>query len=151
MVFGLLRMLFKMKKWMFWCAVIGLAVTSCEKKTEVQPATPAPERVVAHTPEPHLVAPAGVFFLVQKAPLETDSGLFNYRPGTKVHRVGNRYIASDGRQLTLRPEQVTNNLQKAHQAAGNDAAAQAQIQAAVQTARVLQSVPPGAGATPVPK
>lgn len=140
-----------MKKLMLGYALIGLVVASCGKKTEEQAATPAPERVALATPEPHLVAPTGVFFLVQRATLETASGVFNYRPGTKVHRVGNRYVTSDGRQLTLRAEQVTNNLQKAQQAAGNDAAALAQIQAAAKTARALQPAPPGAEATPGPK
>jgi hypothetical protein len=141
-------MLFKMKKLLFWCAVLGLALASCGKKEGEQTATPAPEHVAPATPEPHLIATGGVFFLVEKATLETSSGIFNYRPGTKVHRVGSGYLTSDGRKLTLRADQVTNNLQKAQQAAGNDAAAQAQIQAATKTARALQPLPPSAGATP---
>jgi hypothetical protein len=140
-----------MKKLMFWCALVGLAVASCGKKTGEQAATSAPERVAPATPEPHLVASGGAFFLVKKATLETSSGVFNYRPGTKVHKVGSGYLTSDGRKLTLRADQVTNNLQKAQEAAGNDAAAQAQIQAAVKTARALQPVPPKAAATPLPK
>lgn len=135
----------KLKNTILCCALTGLALTSCQKKPQAEVAV-AVERTAPATPEPHLVAPAGVYFLVKKTSVETDSGILNYAAGTKVHKIGGRYVASDGRQITLRADQVTNNLQLAQQAAGHDAKALAIIQATAQTARAIQT-PPAATAT----
>lgn len=138
------------KKTILCCALAGLVLTSCGKKPQAEVAV-VPEPTVPATPEPHLVAPAGVYFLVKKASVETDSGILNYAAGTKVHKIGGRYVASDGRQITLRADQVTNNLQLAQQAAGHDAKALAIIQATAQTARAIQSsTPPAAASTTSP-
>lgn len=93
------------------------------------PATPAPPapkpRVVEATPAPNFLAPPGVFFLLAQTSIETASGITGVRPGTQLQQTGpNEYTASEGHKLTLRPDQVTNDLRIAQQVAGADVAAQ---------------------------
>jgi hypothetical protein len=76
-------------------------------------------------------APSGVFFLVSRASVETDSGVFNYLPGSKVLKSGSRYITFDGKQLNLRADQITNDLRIATKLAGNDPKLLAGIQASI--------------------
>jgi hypothetical protein len=88
------------------------------------PATPAP-RLVEATPAPNYLAPPGVFFLVAKASIETAAGITGWNPGTQVQQTGpNEYTTAEGHKLTLRPDQVTNDLRIAQHLAGADAAAQ---------------------------
>lgn len=137
-----------MKKITMACLLAGLALASCRKSPQAQE---APERIVLSTPEPHLVAPPGAFFLTKKISMETDSGIINFRPGTKVNRVGNRYVTADGKQLTLSANQMTNNLQLAQRAAGDDAKAVAIIQAATRTARATQPAPAATSSETAPQ
>ncbi len=129
-----------MKKPLLGCVFTALALTSCSKKPEAEVATPAPAPVVMQTPEPSGFAPAGVFFLVNKVSLETDSGIIAYPAGSKLYKLGNRYITGDGRQINLRPEQVTNDLRITARIAGGNPKLQADIQA---TIRNLQTAPAG--------
>lgn len=88
------------------------------------PATPQP-RVAEATPAPSYLAPAGVFFLVAPVSVETASGITGLRPGTRLQQTAsNEYTSAEGQKLTLRPDQVTNDLRIAQQVAGADVAAQ---------------------------
>lgn len=83
-----------------------------------------------------------------KVSIETDSGITGLRPGTVVQqRSPTEYTTPEGQKLTLRPDQVTNDLRIARQVAGADAAAQATL------ARISAPRPPNrttAAATPTP-
>jgi hypothetical protein len=112
------------------------------------PATPQP-RMVEATPAPNYLAPPGVFFLLTKISVETASGITGLRPGTQVQQTGpGEYTAPDGHKLTLRPDQVTNDLRIAQHLAGADAAAQAAVRQ--MTAPRPAAAPVSGPATPVP-
>jgi len=142
-----------------------LAFAACHKPSDqtastdpappVAEATPAPapepppqEVAVAATPVPNYLAPEGVYFLVAKASLETSEGILGYKPGTRMVRGDDgRYRAPDGQFLTLEPNQITNDLRVARQAAGSDAAAQAALALAGQRNAVdVSAAPPSANA-----
>jgi hypothetical protein len=113
------------------------------------PATPAP-RVVEATPAPNYFATPGVFFLIGKASIETDSGITGLPPGTQLQQTGpNEYTTLDGHKLTLRPDQVTNDLRIAQHLAGADAAAQRAVRQ-MQAPRRSAPPPTTVAATPAP-
>ncbi len=132
------RMITMMKKTMLWGAWSVLFLAACDQKPAADVANSA--SMAAPTPEGSPFAPPGVFFLVKKVSLETDSGIIGYPPGSKVHLVGRQYVTRDGRHLTLRAEQVTNDLRIAEGVAGHDAAAQA----AIRSTRRMPVAPPAA-------
>ena len=89
----------------------------------VTPATPAPS-----TPAPDPIAPDGVFYLLAKASVVTDDGILGLNPGSKLQRKEpGTYITAAGQAITLRDDQVTNNLRLAGLAAQSDAAVQAAL------------------------
>jgi hypothetical protein len=107
------------------------------------PATPMP-KVVEATPAPNYLAPTGVFFLVTQVSVETPSGITGLRPGTQVQQTGpNEFLGPEGHKLTLRPDQVTNDLRIAQQIAGADAATQAAL-------RRMSAPPPPKAPTTAP-
>ncbi len=100
--------------------------TATPTPTTPTPAPPTPEpRVAAATPAPNYTAPLGVYFLVAKASVETGDGITGLLPGTQLQQTGPmEYLAPGGHKLTLRPDQVTNDLRIARHMAGADTAAQ---------------------------
>ena len=135
---------FIMKTTMVWVALCALMLAACDKKTTAQsdrsessnsasgaPSAPSAKLYLPPEEMPSPFAPPGVFFLVTKVSMETDSGLFNYPPGTKVLKSGAKYTTFDGRQLSLRADQVTNDLRIATRVAGNSPKLQAAIQASI--------------------
>jgi hypothetical protein len=95
---------------------------------EVKAATSEP--AVAAVPElaPEL-APPGVFYLIEAVRVETEHGIVGLKPGTGVKLVRpGIYLTPDG-ELPLRPEQMTNDMRLARQAATMDAATQARVKA----------------------
>ena len=127
-------------------ALLAIAFASCHKPTvdnsvpepeapasTPSPATPAPTRapVAAATPAPPTpapqLAPPGVFYLVQNVRIETDSGVTGLPPGTGVKLVRPGVYLSPAGEISLRPEQITNNLALARQARDADRAAQASL------------------------
>ena len=135
-----------------------LTMAGCQKKTAeegesapaaeeprssvAQSATPAPvaplqpttsATAAAATPEPPQLAPPGTFFLLAKVSVETSDGILGVLPGTEVHEVApGIYEDAQKNRLTLRSDQVTNDLRLARQARGADANAQTAIASAAQ-------------------
>lgn len=134
------------------CLGMILTLAGCQKKTAEEgesappaeeprkpvvqsapdaPALPTPARVpavAAATPEPPQLAPPGTFFLLAKVSVESSEGIVGILPGTELHAVSPG-IYEDGQKnrLTLRDDQVTNDLRRARQARGTDASSQAAI------------------------
>jgi hypothetical protein len=120
------------------------------------PATPVPKPVAAATPPPALATPApelappGVFFLVTAVSVETTDGIVGLKPGQLLRLVRPGVYRADNNELTLRPDQVTNDLAIARRLANQDQRTQAAIQqrlAAQPTAAVARgtnSQPPPA-------
>jgi hypothetical protein len=114
------------------------------------PATPpplaAPAVPEATTPPDHL-APPGVYFLLGKASVETDSGIIGLRPGARIQETGpGEYASVEGHKLPLRPDQVTNDLRIVQQIIGADAAAQN----ALRQMQAQQAVRPTVPVAPTP-
>jgi hypothetical protein len=131
------------------CSLLGFAAFSgCDKKPQANSAgTTAPAFVPPSIPEPHLVSAQGTYFLLKKVTTETDSGVINFQPGTKLVRVNDRFITADGKRLTLRADQVTNNLHAAYLAAGRDVKLLTVIESATHSARAIQGTTPPAAPT----
>jgi hypothetical protein len=112
-------------------------------------ATPAPATpiAVAPTPVPDPLAPPGVFILLQKASITSDDGIVGLKPGTVLRQVSPGTYSVDGREVTLRDDQVTNNLRIAAQYTAADASAQAAIR---QTRQQRAAAAQAAQATPTP-
>src|SRR6218665_3711077 len=83
------------------CALLGLAAFSaCDKKPQSgSTGTNSPAYAPPSTPEPHLVSAQGTYFLLKRVSTETDSGVINFQPGTKLIRVNDRYVTADGKRL----------------------------------------------------
>lgn len=156
---------------------LALALAGCDKPTASnepapEPAAPAPPAPVPAPAKPappiapvaaaavalepvRELAPAGVFFLTQSVSVETDSGIARLLPGQRLALVKPGTYTADGRQLTLRDDQVTNDLALARQFASLDARAQAALHGSLKRAAdtadaakaAAQAVPPSA---PVP-
>lgn len=134
-----------------------LTMAGCQKKTaeegESTPAAEEPRSPVAQSatpalaapvqttipatpaapPEPLRLAPPGTFFLLAKVSVETSDGILGVPPGTEVHEVSpGIYEDAQKNRLTLRSDQVTNDLRLARQARGADANAQTAIARAAQ-------------------
>jgi len=112
-------------------AFAALAFAGCQKPVADAPpvpgapAPPSPAVAEATTPPESHRAPPGIYFLVAKVSVETDSGITGLPPGTPVRQVGpTDFIAPDGQKITLRPDQITDDLRVAHHVAGLDATAQ---------------------------
>jgi hypothetical protein len=109
------------------------------------PATPPPIKpLAAITPVPELLAPPGIYFLIQKASIVTDDGIIGLKPGQGLRQVSPGTYEANGQTVQLRDDQVTNNLRIARKFAAADAASQTALRQA------LHPPPPKApAATPV--
>ena len=166
------------------CLAMIWSIAGCQKKTAEQedsappaeetrkpvvqsePAAPAslaaaaPAKIptiAAATPEPPQLAPPGTFFLLAKVSIETADGIAGVVPGTQLHKVSpGLYEDLQKNRLTLRDDQVTNDLRLARQARGADASTQTAIaQAALarqqaEHARQLQKPAQAAATAPPP-
>ncbi|EDY21198.1 hypothetical protein CfE428DRAFT_1491 [Chthoniobacter flavus Ellin428] len=149
------------------CAlVLGLAVgfTGCKKKevaeepeeapaaapaSKPKPATPEPNSVAVATPAPKPaatpapeLAPPGIFYLVTSVSVETSDGILGLKPGQLLKQVRPGVYKADNNEVTLRPDQVTNDLTIARRVAAQDEQTQAAIQqhlAAVRAASAASS------------
>ncbi len=81
------------------------------------PSTPAPE-----------LAPPGVFYLVTAVSVETSDGILGLKPGQPLREVRSGVYLADNSQVTLRPDQVTNDLAVARRLAAQEQKNQAAIQ-----------------------
>jgi hypothetical protein len=108
-------------------------------------ATPAPKPVVvattppAATPAPEL-APPGVFYLITAVSVETSDGIVGLKPGQLLREVRPGVYRADNNEVTLRPEQITNDLKVARDLAAQEK----RTQAAIQQRMAPQSAPPAA-------
>lgn len=97
-------------------------------------ATPAPQPVVVATPTPPPAAPApqlappGVFYLVTAVSVETSDGILGLKPGQLLREVRPGVYRADNSEVTLRPDQVTNDLGIARRLVSQDQRNQAAIQ-----------------------
>ena len=93
-------------KWFWSLVVIAVAGFVLRKHFANQPAPPHRN-----------LATDGTFFLVQRATITTDKGIYGLAPGTKVKRVkedGENLIVSDGRQeFQVAARYLTNDLDAA--------------------------------------
>ena len=127
-------------KWLI--ASVSCLVIGCSPKVSVQtPSEPTPQPATAvatpsatplSTPAPtptmsHL-APAGVYFLLQKITVETADGIAGLPPGTRatvLKDFGDTLrLSSRGHEFNASRSQVTNDLDVAAAVARNDASAQ---------------------------
>jgi len=98
-----------------------------------KPATPEPKPVAVTTPTPRAATPApelappGVFYLVTAVSVETSDGILGLKPGQLLREVRPGVYRADNNELTLRPEQVTNDLAIARRFAVQDQKTQAAI------------------------
>lgn len=127
--------------------------TSAAPEPELSATTPIPTIAVAPvatpaaTPIPRQYAPEGVYFLIKKVSVTTDDGIFGLKPGTKVtQQPDGTYRDAEGHNLTLTPDQITNDLEIAGRAMNADAATQAALRQAA--AQRNQAAVAAAQATP---
>lgn len=127
------------------------AVTQADSDVRSERAAIASAKLYPHPEEMESpFAPSGVFFLLERVSMETDSGVLSYLPGTKVIKSGNRYITSDGKQLTLKATQITNDLRIATKVAGNNPKLLAGIEASIRnTLATPNFMPPPAQDAPI--
>lgn len=79
------------------------------------------------TPAPEL-APPGVFYLITSVSVETSDGILGLKPGQPLREVKPGVYLAGSNQVTLRPDQVTNDLGVARRLAVQDQRNQAAIQ-----------------------
>lgn len=109
--------------------------TSAEESESIASGTPPAPTVaappspvaIAPAPAPKRLAPDGIFFLLTKKSVETDSGIVGLRPGAQVTRQPDGKFSIEGQTLELAPGEITNDLDVAARVAGADARAQAAI------------------------
>lgn len=88
------------------------------------PATPAP------APTPNYFAPAGTFFLIGGASVETPDGIVGIHSGSVLTQSApGEYTTAAGQKLSLPRDRVTNDLRVAGQLVHNDAAGQQALSA----------------------
>src|SRR4051794_14469134 len=109
--------------------VMGCGLGGCKKKVAEEPppeetpaatprpaATPGPKPVAMATPPPPPATPApelappGVFYLITAVSVETSDGILGLKPGQLLREVRPGVYRADTNDVTLRPEQVTNDL-----------------------------------------
>lgn len=112
-------------------------------------ATPEPKPVAMATPTPPPATPApelappGVFYLITAVSVETSDGILGLKPGQLLREVRSGVYRADNNEVTLRPEQVTNDLAIARRFAAQDQLNQAAIQQRL--ASPSSSMPPQPG------
>ncbi|HEX8296347.1 MAG TPA: hypothetical protein VF593_08610 [Chthoniobacteraceae bacterium] len=142
-----------MKSMLIWIGVVsGLMLSGCDRqpkatvevvpeeevsvpvekvvaveKPEVPKAVPLPE---PEAPKPVVkiapaLAPPGVFFLMSAASVETSDGIMGLRPGTRVQKQPDGRYLAEGNMVTLRPDQLTNDLEFAKKIIAAEASVQA--------------------------
>jgi hypothetical protein len=140
------------------------------------PANPKPDIVITATPQSQqpVLAPKGVYYLLERVSVTTDSGIFSAPVGTKVTEIKTTVTGmavTDGQhQFNITPSQVTNDMTVASQLANHDRATQARLkadlaqqakiyqeketasikQSAAQSATLQQAAPPQEQAAPIP-
>ena len=97
---------------------------------QVAAATPAPTPapVAKTTPKPEL-APPGIYFLVTAVSVETSDGILGLKPGQMLKEIKPGLYQADTNQVSLRPDQITNDLSIARRVAVQDQKTQMALRA----------------------
>ncbi|HSI15190.1 MAG TPA: hypothetical protein VK961_24290 [Chthoniobacter sp.] len=101
------------------------------------PATPAPE-----------LAPPGVFYLITAVSVETSDGILGLKPGQPLREVRPGVYRADANEVTLRADQVTNDLAIARRFAAQDQVNQAAIQQRLASPSSSSMLPKSSSASP---
>lgn len=104
--------------------VVFFCVVSCfGQKQEAAPTALAPA-----PPENHRIAPKGVFYLMERISIKSDSGIIGFAPGTRVKLVedrGDEMVVTDGEtKFNVPGDKVTNDIDLAALVAKEDARSQ---------------------------
>jgi hypothetical protein len=87
---------------------------------------------VGQSQEQHRLSPPGIFYLVQRVSVKTNSGVVGYAPGTRVKLIeerGDRLLVTDGEsKIEVDGDKVTNDMDLAELAAKKDERSQQAIQ-----------------------
>jgi hypothetical protein len=111
--------------------------TPAPAPTVSAPAPETPPPVVQATPAPQL-APPGVFYLVKSVSIETSDGILGLKPGQLLREIRPGVYRADTNEVTLRPDQVTNDMGLARRLMTQDQA----IQTALRQQLAAQAPPP---------
>lgn len=117
------------------------AAATPEPTKPVAVATPTPPPA---TPAPEL-APPGVFYLITAVSVETSDGILGLKPGQLLKEVRPGVYRADNNEVTLRPDQVTNDMAIARRFATQDQRNQAAIQQRLATTGSAPSAPSASG------
>lgn len=88
----------------FPLALVSLAIVSCDSRNKLADAQPAPT--------PLLVAPDGIFSVVEAFTLTQRNGLYSFRKGKKVTLIreeGNDFVVTDGKMQAKAPKRSFTN------------------------------------------
>lgn len=133
-----------------WIALAALAFASCSKPVSEEsppplasttpapgsaatgpaPAPSAPQPSTGATASAPELAPAGVFYLLTPARIETPDGIRGLPPGTGVKLVRTGVYLTPYGETSLKPDQLTNDMGIARRARDADQAAQRAAQGA---------------------
>jgi hypothetical protein len=158
------------RRWLrFGALLAGLCVVTilsgCKKpaETEAEPeATPAPAASAASTPakiaaatpvptsaaapqappKPEL-APPGIYFLLTALSVETSDGIVGLKPGQMLKEIKPGLYQADANQVSLRPDQMTNDLTIARRVAVQDQKTQMAIRSRLAAAALVATPGPG--------
>lgn len=122
------------------------AATTSETAPAPTPATPTSTPIAAE------LAPPGVFYLIEAARIETDSGLTGLPPGTGVKLLHDDVYLTPAGEARLRAEQLTNDMTRARKALAAEKASQnaAQARIAADSAIIAERARVEAQSTPQP-
>jgi hypothetical protein len=125
---------------------VSEAVSSVSQQTAPSTASATHQEAAAidsagTTPKVHRYAPDGVVFLTKPVTVTTGEGVFHFKPGTKLVKVGQSYFAEGQQVPKPSADQVTNDIDLGEQL-------QKQNSAAPTVARPVQQDGGGATGTP---
>lgn len=121
-----------------------------QKESSTAPTTTTTPAAAA--PSVAELAPAGVFYLIEAARVETDSGVTGLPPGTGVKLLHDDVYLTPAGEAHLRREQVTNDMALARKALASEKAVQnaAQARIAADSVIIAERARAEAKATPQP-
>ena len=123
-------------KWFLAFVLVAVFVWYCAAYKRSQSGEQAQDAVAAASPTPTPVrakqfAPKGVYFLLQRVSITTDSGIIGIDPGTKVTLVKDKItslLVTDGQtQFEVTRDQVTNDMDAADAASKHSQASDAAV------------------------
>lgn len=147
----------KVSKWLF-ATGLGIVVSfaGCKKAevsdqapeapsvaaTPVPPPPPPVAPIAEATPAPEL-APPGVFYLIAAVSIETTDGILGLKPGQPLRQIRPGVYQAGTNEVSLRPDQVTNDMALARRLMTQDQ----RVQAALRQ-RLAAQAPPAPATAP---